>query len=303
MAAQLRVLRSRIRSVKSTSKITRAQELIAAARISGAQQRLAASRPYSGQVTRAVSALLSHHVGLEHALLTEQPHGSRAAVLVLTSDRGFCGAFNQHALKQGDALGEHLRERGIEPQYYLQGRKAVEYFRFRDRSAAAEWSGESGRPGYPLAADISRRLLEAFTLPEERGGVGEVHVVYTEFVSMLTQRLTVRRILPLEVADADADVEAAGAAAPAYDFEPDPATVLDQLLRAYVQGRIWNMLLESAAAEWAARRQAMMSATDNANDLVERLSREANEARQEEITMELSEIVAGANALTSGDRD
>ncbi|WP_019633761.1 F0F1 ATP synthase subunit gamma [Actinomadura atramentaria] len=297
MAAQLRALRSRIRSVKSTAKITRAQELIAAARISGAQQRLAAAKPYADQVTRAVSALISHHVGIRHPLLDERPDARRAAVLIMTSDRGFCGAYNQHALKEGGAVARMLRERGSEPRFYLTGQKAIENFRFNEREAEAVWGGISGQPPFEAAADIGGRLLDAFTRPADEGGVGEVHVVYTEFVSMLSQRVAVRRILPLEIREAAAG-EAAGAP-PSYEFEPIPELVLDGLLRQYVNGRIWRMLLDSAASEWAARRSAMMSATDNANELVQRLTREANEARQDEITMELTEIVAGANALTS----
>ncbi|WP_067487597.1 F0F1 ATP synthase subunit gamma [Actinomadura hibisca] len=300
MPAQLRALRSRIRSVKSTAKITRAQELIAAARISGAQQRLAAATPYAAQVTRAVTALMTHHVRLDHALLNERPDASRVAVLLITSDRGFCGAFNQNVLRQGEHLAARLRDEGSEPVFYLTGQKAVDRFRFRGVTPAGQWSGFSGRPVYNQAEEIGRTLREAFDTPTAEGGVGGVHVVYTEFESMLTQRLVVRRVLPLEVVDAEPG-EGDGWVPPAFDFEPTPDVVLDGLLRQYVNGRIWHMLLESAAAEHAARRAAMMAATDNANALVDRLTREANEARQEEITMELSEIVGSANALSEGD--
>ncbi|MDL4777141.1 MULTISPECIES: F0F1 ATP synthase subunit gamma [Thermomonosporaceae] len=296
MAAQLRALRSRIRSVRSTAKITRAQELIAAARISRARQRVAAAEPYARQVTAAVSALISHHVHLDHPLLNERPDASRVAVLLLTSDRGFCGGYNHNVLKQGESLAGLLREQGSEPVFYLVGRKAVDNFRFRRREAVKEWAGSTGQPAYELAAEIGGLLLDAFDRPTRDGGVGGVHVVYTEFVSMLNQRTTVRRILPLEVEEVAGGGPGARAA-PAYDFEPAPASVLDGLLRQYVNGRVWHMLLEAAASEHAARRAAMMAATDNADELIGTLTRQANEARQEEVTNELSEIVAGANSL------
>jgi F-type H+-transporting ATPase subunit gamma len=297
-AAQLRALRSRIRSVKSTAKITRAQELIASARIAKAQQRVAAAKPYARQVTRAVSALISHHVHLDHALLNEKPDASRVAVLLITSDRGFCGGYNHNLIKQGQALAQLLREEGSEPVFHLVGRKAVDNFRFRGVEAAAEWAGFTGQPSFEDAAEIGQTLLDAFCRPTADGGVGRVHVVYTEFVSMLSQKLTVRRILPLEIEEVAAEGTGDSAALPDYEFEPQPGLVLDGLLKQYVNGRIWHMLLESAASEWAARRAAMMAATENAEELVDKLTRQANEARQEQITMELSEIVAGADALT-----
>ncbi|MFC5184653.1 F0F1 ATP synthase subunit gamma [Actinomadura harenae] len=300
MAAQLRALRNRIRSVKSTAKITRAQELIAAARISQAQLRLFQAMPYARQVTRAVEALISHHVQMDHALLNEDPDTSRVALLVLSSDRGFCGAFNNNAIKQGEALMANLRERGSEPVLYVAGQRGIDHFRFKDVPVERSWHGDSGRPDYATTAEIGQTLLEAFDRPTKDGGVGGVHVVYNEFVSMLSQKVNVRRILPLEVEEVEEGEVELGAAS-AYEFEPDPLLLLDGLLRQYVNGRLWHMRLESAAAEHAARRAAMMAATDNAHDLIESLTRQANEARQEEITMEISEIVAGANAL-SGSR-
>lgn len=297
MAAQLRALRSRIRSVRSTAKITRAQELIAAARISRARQRVAAAEPYARQVTAAVSALISHHVHLDHPLLNERPDASRVAVLLLTSDRGFCGGYNHNVLKQGESLAGLLREQGSEPVFYLVGRKAVDNFRFRRREAVKEWAGSTGQPTYELAAEIGGLLLDAFDRPTRDGGVGGVHVVYTEFVSMLNQRTTVRRILPLEVEEVmRRRARRAGGTGLRLRGQA-PASVLDGLLRQYVNGRVWHMLLEAAASEHAARRAAMMAATDNADELIGTLTRQANEARQEEVTNELSEIVAGANSL------
>lgn len=301
MGAELRRLRVRIRSVKSTSKITRAQEMIAASKITKAQARRTASDPYARQITRAVSALLSHHVREQHALLNQKPDKSRVAILLVTSDRGFCGGYNSNVLRHGRQLEALLREQGREPVFYVTGRRGVDNFTFNDRPMARHWSGESGEPSYALAAEIGQTLMDAFIRPTAEGGVGEVHIVHTRFVSMLSQQLTVRRILPLEVEDVVIPPE--GEPVSSYEFEPSPGEVLDDLMGQYVRGRVWNMLLESAASEHAARRQAMMSATDNARDLITKLTRLANEARQAEVTNELNEIVGGANALADSAED
>lgn len=303
MGAELRRLRVRTRSIKSTAKITRAQELIAASKISKAQARQAASRPYAKQITRAVSALISHHVHEKHALLNQKPDTSRVAILLITSDRGFCGGYNANVLRHGSQLAELLRDQGKEPVFYVTGRRGVDNFRFNQKPMEGEWAGFSGEPAYAVAAEIGQLLVDAFSKPNAEGGVGEVHVVYTRFVSMLTQELTVRRVLPLQIEEVDAPLVEGGKVLASYEFEPSPAEVLDDLINQYVRGRIWNMLLESAASEHAARRQAMMAATDNANDLIFKLTRQANEARQAEVTTELMDIVGGANALTESAKD
>ncbi|MCD0453709.1 F0F1 ATP synthase subunit gamma [Actinocorallia sp. API 0066] len=302
MGAELRKLRGRIRSIKSTAKITRAQELIATSRISRAQARQAASRPYARQITRAVSALVTHNVSEDHALLNRRPDASRVAILMITGDRGFCGAYNANVLRHANALTKMLKAEGKDVVFYITGRKGVDNFTFNGRPIERFWVGESGEPTYATAAEIGKELVERFSMPTTEGGVGEVHVIFTRFVSMISQQMTVRRILPLEIEDVE---ELPGGEGPAasYDFEPSVSEVLDALIQQYVRGRIWNMLLESAASEHAARRQAMMSATDNANDLIFRLSRQANEARQAEITNELIDIVSGANALTATTKD
>ncbi|GAB2852433.1 F0F1 ATP synthase subunit gamma [Actinocorallia aurea] len=297
MGAELRKLRGRIRSISATAKITRAQELIAASRISRAQARQAASRPYARQIVRAVSALMTHNVTEDHALLNRKPDMSRVAVLMITGDRGFCGAYNANVLRHGNALEKMLRAEGKEVVFYLCGRKAVENFTYNGRPIERSWQGESGEPSYAMAADIGRTLVERFDTPTVEGGVGEVHIIYTRFVSMISQDLTVRRILPLAIEDVEGEPGEGPSAT--YDFEPTVGDVLDVLIQQYVRGRMWNMLLESAASEHAARRQAMMSATDNANDLIFRLTRRANEARQAEVTNELIDIISGANALTA----
>ncbi len=306
MGAQLRIYRQRIRSVKSTAKITRAQELIASSRIIKAQQKVVAAQPYANAITRAVTALVSQAGSTDHPLLTEKKEtATRSAVVLLTSDRGFCGGFNANVLREGEALSSLLREEGSTVVPYISGRKGTTWYRFRKRTMAGEWAGYSDRPTYEDAKAIAETVIAAFNTPTEDGGVDEIHLVYTEFVSMLTQRVTVRRILPLEIAEVEEGSAAAAAASaasgggpiPQYDYEPDEEEVLDALLPRYVEARFFYALLTSAASEFAARRRAMKSATDNAKDLVEILTRSANQARQAEITQEISEIVGGANAL------
>jgi F-type H+-transporting ATPase subunit gamma len=299
MGAQLRRIRQRAGTVKSIAKITRAQELIASSRIIKAQQRVRASGPYARQITRAISALISYNVGITHLLLAERTDTRRAAVLLITSDRGFCGGYNRNVIREAEGLMSLLREEGKEPVPYIVGRKGLAWYRFRQRDVAHEWQGFSDNPRFENAEDIGQVLVEDFGRPEADGGVAEIHVVYTEFVSMLTQRVEVRRLLPLEIEEAEAaPAEEEMGALPLYEFEPEPERVLDALLPNYIESRIWHMLLQAAASEHAQRRRAMKSATDNANELVETLTRVANQARQAEITQEISEIVGGANALT-----
>jgi F-type H+-transporting ATPase subunit gamma len=290
--AQLRQLRQRIRSVSSTAKITRAQEMIATSRIVKAQQAVAASKPYSDQITQALSALISHHVGIDHPLLNEQPEDKRTAVLIITSDRGFCGAYNANVIREAESLIKALREQGKEPVPYIIGNKGITWYRFRDREIAEEWRGISDRPDFASAERIGHRLAEDFLKSDAEGGVGEIHVVYTEFVSMLTQQVQVRRLIPLEISEVERT-----AVPPAYEFEPTAQAALDLLLPNYIESRIFHMLLQSAAAFHAAVRRAMKSATDNANEMIEVYTRQMNQVRQAAITQEISEIVGGADAL------
>ena len=301
MGAQLRAVRRRIRSVQSTAKITRAQELIASSRIIKAQQRLHAAAPYARELTRAVEAVVSRSEQVDHPLTRPAATPTRSAVAILTSDRGFCGGFNSNVLREAQSLRGLLQSQGIETVDFVAGRKGISWHRFRNRSMAAEWSSFSDTPRQQNAAEIMQALLEAYERPTEEGGVDEIHVVYTEFVSMLTQRAVVHRLVPLEVQETD-EAPPTGPM-PIYDFEPSPEDVLNSLLPWYVESRLFHALLESAASEIAARRRAMKSATDNANELIEQLSREANKARQAEITQEISEIVGGANALADATRE
>ncbi len=294
MPAQLRVYRRRIRAVQSTKKITRAMELIAASRIAKAQQRVNAAKPYAEEITRVITAVASQTT-VDHSLTTEREQPTRAAVLVVTSDRGLAGAYSSNALKTAESLYATLREEGKEPAIYAVGRKGVGFYRFRGRPLEREFTGFSEQPDYDAAKEVADALIDHFVRPTEEGGVDEIHVVFTEFRSMLSQRAVARRILPMVIEETSEAPK--GGPLPLYEFEPSAEAVLDALLPRYVESRVFAALLESAASESAARRRAMKSATDNAEDLIKSLTRAANTARQAEITQEISEIVGGANAL------
>jgi F-type H+-transporting ATPase subunit gamma len=295
MGAQLRAVRRRIAAIQSTAKITRAQELIAASRIIRAQQRQRAATPYADELQRALEAVVSRTANIDHPLVRLPASAERAAVLILTSDRGFAGGFNANVLREAQRLRALLAERGVAVDTYVSGRKGITWHRFRGLELAGSWSGYSETPAQANATTIANALLEAFARPAAEGGVDEIHIVYAQFFSMLSQRPLARRLLPLEIEEVEA--EPPTGPVPLYEFEPSPQAVLDALLPWYVENRIYHALLESAAAEIAARRRAMKSATDNANDLLEQLTRDANKARQAEITQEISEIVGGASAL------
>jgi F-type H+-transporting ATPase subunit gamma len=296
MGAQLRVYRRRIRAVQSTKKITKAMELIAASRIARAQAAVRAARPYEREITRVLSALASQST-VDHPLVNEKPNPRRAAILVISSDRGLAGGYSSNALKQAEALSNLLRSEGKEPVSYLIGRKALGFYRFRNRPVEESWSGFSERPAYSDAKLAADTLIEAFLRPTDEGGVDEIHVVYTEFVSALVQKPVADRILPLVVEESDAPPP--DGPLPLYEFEPEAEQLLDALLPRYVETRVYAALLASAASESASRRRAMKAATDNAEELIKSLTRAANSARQAEITQEISEIVGGANALAS----
>jgi F-type H+-transporting ATPase subunit gamma len=300
MGAQLRVYRRRIRSVQSTKKITRAMELIAASRIVKAQQRVEAAQPYADAITRAVSAVATQS-STDHPLTTAVENPTRAAMLVITSDRGLAGAYNANALRTGEELAQLLRDENKEPLPYLVGRKAASFYRFRNREIAGEWSGFSEQPAYENAKEVADELIKAFITPTDEGGVDEIHMVFTEFQSALIQRPKAVRVLPLAVVESD-EAPPEGPM-PLYEFEPSGEAVLDALLPRYVESRVYAALLQSAASESAARRRAMKAATDNAEDLIKTYTRLANAARQSEITQEISEIVGGADALASSGSD
>ena len=295
MPASLRELRERKASVSTIKKLTRAMELIAASRIVKAQQRAQSAGPYARELTRAVSAVATFS-NVDHPLTTEKPNPKRAAVLLITSDRGQAGAYSSNVIREGERLNTLLREEEKQIVPYLSGRKGVAYYTFRQREIAQSWTGDSDNPGFARAREIADALIEAFLTPTEEGGVDEIHIVFTRFVSMLTQRTDVIRLLPLEVVEGE-EAPAADDVLPLYEFEPSAEDVLDGLLPKYVASRIHYCMLQAAASELASRQRAMKSATDNAQDLIERLTREYNQVRQSAITQEISEIVGGANAL------
>ena len=296
MGAQLRVYRQKIRSAQTTKKITRAMELIAASRIQKAQQRVAASAPYARAVTRAVSAVATYS-NVDHVLTTELEKIERAAIVVFASDRGLAGAFNANVLREAEELTTLLREQGKEVVYYIVGRRAVGYFKFRKRAFEREWIGDTDSPSFATAQEIGAAIVEKFVQPSAEGGVDEIHIVYNRFVSMLTQTPEVVRLLPLEVVEGVEEPETE--VLPLYEFEPEADTVLDALLPVYIESRIFNALLQSAASKHAATQKAMKSASDNADKLIRDYTRLANNARQAEITQQISEIVGGADALSS----
>jgi len=297
MGAQMRVYRQRIRTVQATKKITRAMELIAASRVVKARQRVAESTPYARALTRAVSAVATWS-NVEHPLTTEHTEVRRAAMVVITSDRGLAGAYSSAVLKESEKLAELLRGEGKEVIPYLVGRKAVGFYKFRRRDFEQEWSGFSDNPKFEIAREIGQRITDDFIKDYDGGGVDEVHIVFTRFVSMVTQDPDVIRLLPLEVVEG-AESPEADEVLPLYEFEPSAEQVLDALLPKYVTSRLFNALLQSAASELAARQRAMKSATDNAEELIRKYTRLANQSRQAEITQEISEIVGGVEALAS----
>ncbi|MGB7962277.1 MAG: F0F1 ATP synthase subunit gamma [Propionicimonas sp.] len=297
MAASLRELRQRRQSVTATKKITKAMELIASSRVIKAQQAAARALPFTRELNRAVSAV-AEYSHLDHPLTKEMDESNvkRAAVFFITSDRGMNGAYSSNAIKTAARVVQRMRDEGTEPVRYIVGKKGINYVNFRGLPIEASWEGFSDAPTYDRAVEIADQLVADFLKPTEEGGVDAIYAVYTRMESMISQTPRVRRLLPLEVVAGVRDVGEHDLV-PLYEFEPDPESVLDQLLPLYLRSRIWFYLLQSAASQLASQQRAMKSATDNAQQLIERLTREANQARQAEITQEISEIVGGASAL------
>jgi F-type H+-transporting ATPase subunit gamma len=290
VGARLRLLRRRIRGVQSTKKITSAMELIAASQIRRAQQRVEQARAYAEQITQAVQDVTSNADTLDHPLLERREDRGAAAVFVVSSDRGLAGAYNANVLRMTEELIQTLRSEGKEAKLYVTGRKGQSYFRFRQRPVERVWTGFSERPSYEDAKEIADTMIEAFGNRE----VDEIHGVFTDFISGLTQRATAKRFVPLVVEEVE---EESRGAEPLYLFEPSAEEILERLIPRYVETRVFAALLEAAASEHAARRRAMSAATENAEDLIKTLTREANQVRQTEITTEIMEIVGAAEAL------
>jgi F-type H+-transporting ATPase subunit gamma len=311
MAATLRELRGRIRSAGSIKKITKAQELIATSRISKAQARVQAARPYTREITKMLATLAGDRA-FPHPLLVERDEPKRAAVLVVSSDRGLCGGYNANVLRRAEELFSLLREEGKTPVLYVVGRKALSYYRFRQRKVIDSWTGFSEKPTYEMAQEIASTLVAGFLAGGDDGdgdgdapgpdgilGVDEVYLVFTEFKSMLTQSAEALRIAPMVIEYVEYDPSVPHTL---FSFEPDAGTLFDALLPRYVATRVYTALLEAAASESAARRRAMKAATDNADDLIKALTLEANRERQAQITQEISEIVGGADALAGANK-
>jgi F-type H+-transporting ATPase subunit gamma len=304
VAGQIQVLRRRVRSTRSTRKITKAQELVATSRIAKAQERVEASRPYAEAITGVLTALASN-ASIDHPLLVPRERVRRAGVLVVTSDRGLAGAYNANVIRTAEQLIARLRDDDKQVALYVVGRKGVTYYRFRNREIAASWTGFSEQPRFENAREIGETLIEAFVAGADDvdGGAGgtdgvlgvdELHVVSTQFRSLMTQTPVARFLSPMQVEEREGD-----GPLPAYEFEPDPEELLDALLPKYINTRIYAALIDSAASESASRRRAMKSATDNADEMIKTLTRQMNSARQAAITQEISEIVGGANALAA----
>ncbi|WP_159814254.1 F0F1 ATP synthase subunit gamma [Actinomyces sp. zg328] len=313
MAGNQRVYKQRIRSTQTLQKVFRAMELIASSRIGAARRSAAEAGPYDHALSQAVAAVGTYS-GLDHPITREREDTDRVAVVVVTSDRGMAGAYSATILRESERLIEHLVEDGKEPILFTYGRRAQNYFAFRGRTVEHSWTGDSDRPSAEHIEEVATRLLEYFLAPADSGGVAEVHIVFTRYVSMVSQVPEVRRMLPLTVVDLGGpgeinreDIAATQAVQlsavkgtqPLYEFVPSTSKVLDALLTRYVGSRIRNALLQSAASELASRQQAMHTATDNAEELITTYTRLANAARQADITQEISEIVSGADSLAA----
>ncbi|UIZ92972.1 F0F1 ATP synthase subunit gamma [Corynebacterium sp. CNCTC7651] len=319
--ATLRELRDRM-SVNSTKKITKAQELIATSQITKAQQRVAAAKPYADEL-KDVMERLAAASSLDHPMLHERENGRVAAILVVTSDRGMAGGYNHNVLKKAAQLERMLTDAGYEVVRYVTGNKGVTHYRFRDMDIAGAWTGWSQQPAWETTHDVRRHMIDGFMAGsegttkwregitgaegQEVRGFDQVHVVYTEFVSMLSQEARVHQLLPIEPVLEEFEYENESmltpheGVAPDMAFEPDPDTLMDELLPVYVSRSLYSIFLESSASESASRRTAMKNATDNATELANNLSREANQARQAKITQEITEIIGGAGALSGSE--
>jgi F-type H+-transporting ATPase subunit gamma len=323
--ANLRELRDRIRSVNSTKKITKAQELIATSRITKAQAKVEASLPYAQELSNVMERL-SEASSLDHPMLHEREDGNVAAILIVSSDRGMAGGYNHNVFKKAAELEKMLEEAGYEVVRYVTGGKAVGFYKFREAEIAGQWTGFSQDPSWESTHHVRHHLIDGFNASSKgeavyRDGLNtdgaairgfdQVHVVYTEFVSMLSQVPVAHQLLPIEPVIREDEMDtgesmlgSGDTLSPDVDFEPDADTLMEALLPKYVSRRLYAMFLEASAAESASRRNAMKSATDNATELVKDLSRVANQARQAQITQEITEIVGGAGALAeSGESD
>lgn len=294
---QERILRRRIKSVQSTKKITKAMELIAASRIVKAQQRVAAARPYAEKITAVIGNLAAGGAGLSSPLLTPRESVAKVAFVAVCADRGLAGAYNTNVIRATERAILAARAEGLEYGLICVGKKAEGYFRFRGYTIDASFIGMSDQPGYEDARSVAVAVTERF----ESGDYDQVELVYTQFFSAGTQRVTQRRFMPIDSELLDASANEGPSSD--YEFEPSPGLILERLLPRYAEARLFSAMLEAAASEHAARQRAMKSATDNAEELITKLSRIMNRARQDAITTEIMEIVGGAEAQSQGATD
>ncbi|HEX7168752.1 MAG TPA: F0F1 ATP synthase subunit gamma [Acidimicrobiales bacterium] len=285
-----RALRGRIRSVQSTKKITRAMELISASRIAKAQARVAAARPYSEQITNVIANLAAAGAGAGSPLLTQREEVRTVGYIVVAADRGLAGGYNSGVIRATEQAIRDDVAAGRQYKLFLTGKKSVNYFRFRGYDIASQFIGFSDNPTYENAREIAQEVVRQYT----EGEVDQVELVYTQFLSVGTQRVQMRRFLPVETG---AITERPEGPTADYEFEPAPSAILEQIVPRYVESRLFAALLDAAASEHAARQRAMKSATDNADELIKVLTRSMNRARQDAITTEIIEIASGAEAL------
>ena len=290
MALSVREYRARIKSTESMKKITRAMELIAASRIIKAQQRVDAARPYAEEMRSLMASVAKNAGSIDHPLLKQRETVGTVGTIVITADRGLAGAYNSNVIRAAERdMRDHEQTR-----LFVAGKKGVSYFRFRGYDLTESWQGMSDQPRIDDARAVAKSAADAFT----NGDVDEVRLAYTKFESALTQRPIVLKLLPVPREDLDEDRDTSGPS-PSYVFEPSPEDILGYLLPRYIEGAVYQGMLEAAASEHAARRRAMKAATDNADELIENLTRVYNQARQAEITTEIMEVVGGAEALSA----
>lgn len=306
MSSQL-ALKSRIGSTQSLSKIFRAQEMIASAHIAKAREAAFNAKPYSDTISETMVNLVSHVHGVDHPIFRKEKNNNHIAVFAITADRGMAGAYTSNIIRQTENLLARLDNQGKIPQLYVFGRRGVSHYQYRSRGMEKSWEGNSDHPSVEVAREISSALLDAYMRPKEEGGVSELYIVYTEFINLVSQKVRVLRMLPIELVHGDSVPESLVSSVnpdpqqssvnPLYTFEPTADAVLDTVLPRYVMGRIYECLLTSAASETASRQNAMHAATENAGKLIKDLTRRLNAARQAQITQELTEIISSADAL------
>lgn len=305
MGSQL-ALKSRIASTGSLEKIFNAQEMIASSHIAKARDVALNAKPYADAIFDAVQAVVAHS-HITHPIVKKEEDNPKVAVLALTSDRGMAGAYTSSIIRETEDLLNRLEADGKQPELYVYGRRGVTYYKYRNRDVADTWEGDTDKPGVEVAEAISTALMNAYMKPAAEGGVSELYIVYTEFINMVVQKVRVLRMLPVEVIEpereqADPGLDSpsdASKATPLYSFEPSLEEVLDAVLPKYIQSRIHECLLEAAASETASRQNAMHTATENARNLIDDLTRKLNASRQASITQELTEIIGSADALNN----